>query len=373
MSILLKSEAGHRYISTSLNASNLRAIPAWNAPEIRRGPLSNGGSSAVPSTNGPIDDAGRKIAREEPSFITNGASYVNRQTHWIDAAQGNERLAKRIAKHLVELGVVNVWFKLNDPSNLVNLDPMLHSAMNKFAMIAVTPSLESLDELTRLLIGENQVWQQLLDRGTDYIRLFSVMRSAFENTTYELIILHPTHFLPRQTVLPVYSETDGTPTLYQVAPDGVLRQSPATVESPRLPPFSFNSRYRGGKFDSLNPLLVAMAAQIKFRRYERSGWPPLEEHTRLLMDRTAALVAAIYWKPALRVHSTTRISHATQSGETDELAAGAGDSTRSSRSKDVPLEDEGSDSSDYDEITMDQMMDMMSGPNGEMLSLAAAR
>jgi hypothetical protein len=83
---------------------------------------------------------------------------------------------------------------------------------------------------------------------------------------------------------------------YVVGPDRVLREDPGTVDSPRLPPFTFDAR--GGDALNLNPFLVILNAEIKFRRYIRQG-----HHTRLspdvqqLMEKTCELVQLIYWKP----------------------------------------------------------------------------
>jgi hypothetical protein len=51
---------------------------------------------------------------------------------------------------------------------------MLHSAMDRFGLIAVTLSLESLAELIRLFDEENRAWQDRMDAGDDYVRRFSV-------------------------------------------------------------------------------------------------------------------------------------------------------------------------------------------------------
>ena len=56
---------------------------------------------------------------------------------------------------------------------------MLHSATDKFGMIAVTPSLESLDRLTQLLNEENQVWQERTNRKSSYTRRFSVNSARY--------------------------------------------------------------------------------------------------------------------------------------------------------------------------------------------------
>ena len=209
-----------------------------------------------------------------------------------------------------------------------------------------------------------------------------VFRQAFANVTYELVILHPKHFLPCGSVLPVYSGDEYAPTFYQVAPDGVLRRSPANLESPRLPPFSFNAGFREAEFDHLNPLLVAISSQIKFRRYQRSDWLTLEEHYRLLMAKTKTLVDAIYWKPvglapAVKPKNLSTKDEGPWSGEDrwsgGESEEGSGSSEPVNRDhrarpryRDAPIGEDVMEALEGDsDFTMDQMLDAMSGPNGE--------
>ena len=58
--------------------------------------------------------------------------------------------------------------------DILGVDPMLHSSMDQFGLIAITPSLESLAELIRLFDEENRAWQDRMDRRADYVRNFSV-------------------------------------------------------------------------------------------------------------------------------------------------------------------------------------------------------
>ena len=51
---------------------------------------------------------------------------------------------------------------------------------------------------------------------------------------------------------------------YVVGPDRVLREDPGKIDSPRLPPFVFDAR--GDDALNLNPFLVVLNAEIKFRR-----------------------------------------------------------------------------------------------------------
>jgi hypothetical protein len=50
--------------------------------------------------------------------------------------------------------------------------------------------------------------------------------SSFTNPEYELIAIHPEHFLPYGNVLPVFHSGSSTPTIYVLARDRCLRKSP---------------------------------------------------------------------------------------------------------------------------------------------------
>ena len=120
------------------------------------------------------------------------------------------------------------------------------------------------------------------------------------NPEYELIALHPEHFLPRGAVLTVYSPGDGSHKNYVAAEDRSLRESP-DPNSPRLPPFRHSTD--GREFaERINIFLVILNAEIKFRRYfkmirEDPPPMPLPDDVIHLMRRTADLIDLLYCRP----------------------------------------------------------------------------
>lgn len=83
---------------------------------------------------------------------------------------------------------------------------------------------------------------------------------------------------------------------YVVGPDRVLQEDPGTADSPRLPPFVFGPR--GPTALNLNPFLVILNVDIKFRRYIRKGHhTSLSPDIQQLMQKTCQLVQLIYWQP----------------------------------------------------------------------------
>ncbi len=122
---------------------------------------------------------------------------------------------------------------------------------------------------------------------------------GFVDPEYELIALHPEHFLPPGNVLVVYSTTFDIKT-YVVARDRVLRES-SEPSSPRFPPFRHVTQSRND-FNRLNVFLVALNADIKFRRYfymTRHNPPttPLPNNLVDVMNRTIELMKLLYWVP----------------------------------------------------------------------------
>jgi len=121
---------------------------------------------------------------------------------------------------------------------------------------------------------------------------------------YELVVLHPEHLLPNGNDLTVFHRTNGQldKKSYVIGPDRTLRESPGTGDSGRLPPFSFDLRPPDLP---LNPFLVILNADIKFRRYLRRTQPrELATDVKILINKTLELVNLIYWRPADEAKST---------------------------------------------------------------------
>ncbi len=193
-------------------------------------------------------------------------------------------------------------------------------SLDLYAFIAITPSSSNLDELIKVVKAENNRRQQeadtsgdLLPRNLDVsVPLFDhrrkcVHRGQFTlpciaSPEFELVALHPEHFLPGSAPLTI---CDPDPTVYNskqyvVAEDRCLRES-RDPSSPRLPPFRHDSSTRRG-IAQLNVFLVIINAEIKFRRYFRLQAPlvPLPADAQSLMRRTIELVKLLYWNPLPR-------------------------------------------------------------------------
>ena len=112
--------------------------------------------------------------------------------------------------------------------------------------------------------------------------------------------MHPEHFLPRGAILPVYDHATRTRKHYVPSRDRRLRES-IEPDSARLPPFRHDFQNRG-KDENLSIFLVALNAEIKFRRYlkmiqEYPPTTPLPDDVLALMHRVIELVDLLYWAP----------------------------------------------------------------------------
>jgi hypothetical protein len=90
--------------------------------------------------------------------------------------------------------------------------------------------------------------------------------SSFTNPEYELVAIHPEHFLPCGSVLPVFHSATSAPTTYVSARDRCLRES-SEPNSPRLPTLCNVTKGRIVDPHHLNVFLVILNAEIKFHRY----------------------------------------------------------------------------------------------------------
>ncbi|RDB27894.1 hypothetical protein Hypma_002215 [Hypsizygus marmoreus] len=233
----------------------------------------------------------------EGCLLTKAVKYTHRIVSWVDCAcSGDSRLIEEL---IDELGICHLAeFKIDKPCNLSFLESYIHTSLNDFAFIAVTASSSTLEGLISLLQDDNNMRQQKIDDyGDVYSRSPDVFSSPYiRDPMLELVALHPHHFLPLGSALTIYDPASCTLKNYFAAEDNCLRESPK-AHSPRLPPF----RHTGLRhpLGYPNVFLIALNAEIKFRRYFRRTQQssPLPDDVVALMRRTMDLVDLIYWIP----------------------------------------------------------------------------
>ena len=110
------------------------------------------------------------------------------------------------------------------------------------------------------------------------------------------MVLSPNFFLPSKCRLRTYPQSARSKE-YAIADDGVLREFPAHNDSSQFLPFAFDTPR---KFDELglNPLLVILNADIKFRQYRRhAGARTLHPNYEALVKMTLELAELLYFQP----------------------------------------------------------------------------
>ncbi|KAF9485947.1 hypothetical protein BDN70DRAFT_870425 [Pholiota conissans] len=280
---------------TRLTVAPFSQLPAIGAlPAITRPPASVAASVAGSA----MSATAYVVARDERCLITRSFSYTHERARWISAVRGDEDRKTEVEQFIIGLGIVHSEFSLDNANNLANLDRVVHKSLDSYALIAVTGTLETLRELSSLIKADNDGRQQYIDRtGIKEPRGFKLFSSnpTFKNPKYQLVALHPEHFLPGGSVFTWYDPVRGTYKTYRPSPDRRLRESPGDLTMPSFAPFSGPTRE---ELFHLNPLLVILNAEIKFRRYLLLPPPaqPLPEDVLDLITETGKLVDLIYWE-----------------------------------------------------------------------------
>ncbi|KAH9992714.1 hypothetical protein BJV74DRAFT_877832 [Russula compacta] len=236
----------------------------------------------------------------EGCMVTKLVKYTHQLAHFVNAVRTGD--SGDIEKIIEELAIIPFEdFTLDSPCNLAFLESYIHTSMDLYAFIAIVPSSSTLDELIQMVKSDNDVRQRAIDRqGLMVYRSLNFTAPCFVNPQYELLALHPEHFLPNGSPLTVYDHATGEYKNYVAARDQCLRET-VDPRSRRLPPFHHDAETRED-FLHLNVYLVALNAEIKFRRYlemvrARPPPTPLPDHVLSLMHRTIELVSLLYWRP----------------------------------------------------------------------------
>ncbi|KAH9975300.1 hypothetical protein BGW80DRAFT_1296329 [Lactifluus volemus] len=240
------------------------------------------------------------IELEEGCMVTKLVKYTHRVVYFVkNACDGDPGDVENIIKDLAIVPFTN--FTLDKPCNLAFLESYIHTSLDVYAFIAITPSLSTLDNLIQMVKSDNDYRQSEMDEiGRLYPRKLDFTAPCYVDPEYELVALHPEHFLPNGSSLLVCDPVTQGHKLYVVAQDRCLRESTDPNSNP-FPPFHHRAKARGRDLHP-NVFLVALNAEMKFRRYlkmVRANAPPapLPDHVLALMHRTIELVDLLYWWP----------------------------------------------------------------------------
>ncbi|KIL65244.1 hypothetical protein M378DRAFT_534927 [Amanita muscaria Koide BX008] len=221
-------------------------------PEVKRGPI----STSITHHGVPL---------EEGCIITKSVRYTHQLARLVNAGDFGKEIEAVIEQGLKIIPYDD--FRLDDSCNLVFLDPFVHVSLDLYGLIALTPSLQTVIQLINDVRSDNDRRQKAMNASG--VKLPRSLNS-FTDPEYELVVLHPEHLLPGGGVLTIYNRANNTYKQYVVSDDRCLRES-VDPNSARLPPFRHDTQQRDGAglVRGVNIFLVALNAEIKFRRYSR--------------------------------------------------------------------------------------------------------
>ncbi|PPQ73761.1 hypothetical protein CVT26_011879 [Gymnopilus dilepis] len=300
----------HGMVSIALKYSKVPGVPEFQLEALEHdSECSDSDHELMSTASASSESVGSTKAVQERTktgalarcFITKQTGYHLKKFHWINTVRKDKISEFNVETLLTGLHcIVRIDFSLEEASNLTPLDRNLHYALDKLSFFAVTCSKETLKSMIALVDTENKNWQAQRNKGQRvYARSFVFLEPPFSDATYELVLLHPRHFLQKKgSALTAFTE-DGERLLvgkmYFVSPDGALREGPDDSK-PRFPAFPPN-RARASE-DMLNPFLVVLNAGIAFRRFMRRPRQLCPEYAELI-NLTLELVDLIYFKPVV--------------------------------------------------------------------------
>jgi len=219
-----------------ISVKKFAAVPALaGLPAIMRSAPSVSGVSSCP---GPKDS---DVDLKEGCMVTKVIKYSHRLVQFVNAVRGEDPsvvvsscplgnvclLDEPPQKEIIDdLAITpHEEFTLNNPCNLAFLEPSIHASLGLYAFIAITPSASTLEELIQMVQSDNGDRQRDINCGDLTWRTLCFTAPCFANPQYELVALHPEHFLPNGFPLTVYDHETGTYKNYVAARDRCLRET----------------------------------------------------------------------------------------------------------------------------------------------------
>ncbi|KAF9643409.1 hypothetical protein BDM02DRAFT_3132452 [Thelephora ganbajun] len=179
----------------------------------------------------------------EGDLITGIIDLSNEHAHMVSAIRNEDHASQRKAleTYLLSLQIIPGEYQdgwnLNHPSNKTWLSLLFHHHHDTYATILIAPSAQDSRNIELSLIRDNIKHFDCLTKGEgDPGRSQEI--DWFENAVgeYELIILHPSHFLIGDFYVAIKHPTTKLLIPFYTSSDGFLHKGSPT--GPRLPPFS---------------------------------------------------------------------------------------------------------------------------------------
>ncbi|KAJ2918762.1 hypothetical protein MD484_g1668, partial [Candolleomyces efflorescens] len=286
MATVRRMKDGNARISTSFTYNSVKEIQSLNLPALHR--THSAGAASVASTTpsaSPSERAGRQaIPRDEPCFITKRPGYSLAKAYLVNPVRKDRKLKNAVESFLMYCHIVYTGFNLNSASNLIPLDQTLYYTLDKLGFFAITCSKATLLAMLDVVKEQNQICDE---REGMYNRNFDLDAAPFSNAEYEMVILHPDHFLPAGSGIAMHTKDPAdasrlVPKLYMIAGDGALREGIEST-SPRFSAFS--ASHSRDIQHRVNPLLILFRLCQEYRE---------------LVDLTESLVEELYHPPVVK-------------------------------------------------------------------------
>ncbi|KDR79773.1 hypothetical protein GALMADRAFT_153549 [Galerina marginata CBS 339.88] len=212
--------------------------------------------------------------REEGCFVTKEVNYGNRLGYWLNPVS-DSKIRKKMEGTLEKMNILGEFLDLpvdlEQSYNRSFFSPSIQSAMDNFGFIAITASSLTLDVLIPMIKSENlRLQAEANENGFSCsTRKIDHSHPCVSDPKFELVAMHPHHFLPPGTQLSIFDPKEMVYESYVAAKDGHIRTS-VDSWSPRLPCFERNDKNRlsgGDLIMQANVFFVILGADIKFRRY----------------------------------------------------------------------------------------------------------
>ncbi|OBZ66131.1 hypothetical protein A0H81_13738 [Grifola frondosa] len=169
-------------------------------------------------------DTGMIEGWTEGCLVTNTLKYTHRIVHWVNVAQGRD--PSDVEEVLIDLDIgfpSPYWLDMD--CNLNYLEAFIHTSLDLYALIAITASASTLEDLITMVKRDNDARQAEIDQtGAARPRFINLDSPSFTNPELELVALHPEHFLPRGSILTIYDPTTATHKNYVPATDRRLHE-----------------------------------------------------------------------------------------------------------------------------------------------------
>ncbi|KAJ7669393.1 hypothetical protein DFH06DRAFT_182760 [Mycena polygramma] len=245
------------------------AIPGYVLTAVDQAQASDGASTK----SGGAARFSTPLPREEGCIITQSINYVRIRCSCSGKGQ-QERLITLLECELKVIpdALMLSGFDLEHASNRAWLTPFVHKHHDIYASIAIAPSLPDLVALEASFSADNQHRQVVINRADPGRRAYDdIMKDTTLTDRFELVVLHPAHFLIKDETLKIYR--DGMGVDYRASPEGILKDPQDVPLAPRADASS-----------KPYPVLVNFAAATRFRRFRCMSFPPKRSRslTRLL-------------------------------------------------------------------------------------------